>query len=59
MARQREEQDERAGDRYTMQAQYETDCPDDCGMVIEVGDEIAVDDDGGWVLYDDQHFPEG
>lgn len=40
---------------YTIEAQWEQACPDECGFMIEPGDLITPVDDGGdtiWVLYE-------
>lgn len=43
------------GSPYTMEAQYETPCPDGCGYMIEEGDPITPNSEGeGWVLAEHQ-----
>jgi hypothetical protein len=51
MVREVEAQDVDEG--YTMEAQWEQPCPDECGFVIEPGDLITPVDEGDgtiWVL---------
>jgi hypothetical protein len=42
--------DDPDGQPFTIEAQYEGPCPDECGYMIEVGDLISPTDDDQWVL---------